>query len=191
MKFLIKKIYIISLSLIIFLTNLAAFAKDSNDQYTSKNISNYFSGIVSVSKNYNNKAFKHLKKVQSLKNKHSQFNVEFIRTLVLIGKFDQAFTFSENVWAEDEFFYEADLLLGLNFFIKEDYIKAEKHFERLNKISRYNLFFKDFMGNALIAWSKASQNDQENSFKFLEKIPNSYHQLKKIQNIFLQCYFDY
>ncbi len=104
MKFLIKKIYIISLSLIIFLTNFAAFAKDSNVQYTSKNISNYFSGIVSVSKNYNNKAFKHLKKVQSLKNRHSQFNIEFIRTLVLLEKFDKAFSFSENVWDEDEFF---------------------------------------------------------------------------------------
>jgi len=190
MKFLINKIYIISLLLIIFLIEPTAFAKDKKIQYSSKNISNYFSGIVSVSKNYNNRAFKHLKKVQLLKNRHSQFNIEFIRTLVLIEKFDEAFAFSKNVWTEEEFFFEADLLLGLNFLIKEDYINAEKHFERLNKISRYNLFFKDFMGNVLIAWSKAAQNDKEDSFKYLEKIPNSYNQLTKIQNIFLQCYFD-
>ena len=50
---------------------------------------------------------------------------------------------------EDELFFEADLLLGLDFFIKKDYINAEKHFERLNKISRYNLFFEDFVGNTL------------------------------------------
>ena len=190
MKFLINKIYIISLLLIIFLIEPTAFAKDKKIQYSSKNISNYFSGIVSVSKNYNNRAFKHLKKVQLLKNKHSQFNIEFIRTLVLIEKFDEAFAFSKNVWTEEELFFEADLLLGLNFLIKEDYINAEKHFERLNKISKYNLFFKDFMGNVLIAWSKAAQNDKEDSFKYLEKIPNSYNQLTKIQNIFLQCYFD-
>ena len=190
MKFLINKIYIISLLLIIFLIEPTAFAKDKKIQYSSKNISNYFSGIVSVSKNYNNRAFKHLKKVQLLKNRHSQFNIEFIRTLVLIEKFDEAFAFSKNVWTEEEFFFEADLLLGLNFLIKEDYINAEKHFERLNKISKYNLFFKDFMGNVLIAWSKAAQNDKEDSFKYLEKIPNSYNQLTKIQNIFLQCYFD-
>ena len=41
------------------------------------------------------KALKHLKKVQSLKNKHSKFNIEFIRTLVLLEKFDQAFAFSK------------------------------------------------------------------------------------------------
>jgi len=190
MKFLINKIYIISLLLIIFLIEPTAFAKDKKIQYSSKNISNYFSGIVSVSKNYNNRAFKHLEKVKLLKNRHSQFNIEFIRTLVLIEKFDKAFAFSKNVWTEEEFFFEADLLLGLNFLIKEDYINAEKHFERLNKISRYNLFFKDFMGNVLIAWSKAAQNDKEDSFKYLEKIPKSYNQLTKIQNIFLQCYFD-
>ena len=28
------------------------------------------------------------------------------------------------------------------------------------------------------------------SFNFLEKIPSTYHHLKSIQNIFLQCYFD-
>lgn len=190
MKLLIKKIYIISFLLIIFSIKPEVFAKDNNIQYTRDNISNYFLGIISVNKDYNNRAFKHLRKVQSLKNKHSQFNVEFIRTLVLLEKFDQAFAFSKNVWTGDEFFFEADLLIGLDFFIKEDYINAEKYFERLNKISRYNIFFKDFIGNILIAWSKASQGDQKDSFKFLEKIPKPYQHIKKIQNILLQCYFD-
>ena len=190
MKFLIKKIYIILFLIIIFLIETETLAKDSEVVYKRKNISNYFSGIIFANKDYNDKAFKHLKKVQSLKNKHSKFNVEFIKTLVLLEKFDQASTFSKSVWIEDEFLFEADLLLGLDYFLKEDYTNAEKHFERLNKISRYNLFFKDFIGNVLIAWSKASQGHQKDSFKFLKKIPKPYHHLKKIQNIFLQCYFD-
>jgi len=109
-----------------------------------KNISNYFSGIISADRYYNNEAFKHLKKVQSLKNRHSKFNIEFIRTLVLLEKFEQAFVFSKSVWNEDELFFETDLLLGLNFFIKEDYINAEKYFERLNKISQHNFVFDNF-----------------------------------------------
>ena len=94
------------------------------------------------------------------------------------------------MWLEDEYFFETDLLLGLEFFIKNDYLNAEKHFERLNKISRYNLLFEDFLGNILIAWIKASENNKEDSFKFLDKVPERYHNLKKIQNSFLQCYFD-
>ena len=190
MKFLIKKIYIIFLLLGILLFEPKVFAKESNIQYTKENISNYFSGVISVNQDYNNEAFKHLKKVKSLRNRHSRFNIAFIRTLILLDKFEQAFAFSKSVWSDDEFLFEADLLLGLNYFIKEDYVNAEKHFERLNKISQYSLFFDDFTSNVLIAWSKASQGNKEASFKFIEKVPKSYRHLKNTQNIFLQCYFD-
>ena len=190
MKFLIKKIYIIFLLLSILLFEPKVFAKESNIKYTKENISNYFFGVISANQDYNNEAFKHLKKVKSLRNRHSRFNIAFIRTLILLDKFEQAFAFSKSVWSDDEFLFEADLLLGLNYFIKEDYVNAEKHFERLNKISQYSLFFDDFTSNVLIAWSKASQGNKEASFKFIEKVPKSYRHLKNTQNIFLQCYFD-
>ena len=141
MKFIIKKIYIILFISSILLIGSKIVAKESKIQYTKENISNYFSGIISINQNYNNKAFKHLKKVKSLKNSHSRFNTEFIKMLILIDKFDQAFNFSKSVWSADELVFETDLLLGLDYFIKKDYTNAEKHFERLNKISRYNLFF--------------------------------------------------
>tara|TARA_B100000315_G_scaffold243168_1_gene266259 strand:- start:108 stop:1826 length:1719 start_codon:yes stop_codon:yes gene_type:complete len=190
MKFLIKKIYIILFLLSILIIEPKVYAKESKIQYTRENISNYFSGIVSISQNYNNEAFRYLKKVKSLKNEHSRYNIEFIRTLIIIEKFEQAFAFSKSVWNEDQFVFETDLLLGLDYFIKKDYINAEKHFERLNKISRYNLFFDDFIGNVLLAWSKASQGYKEDSFKLIEKISRPYRHVKKIQNIFLQCYFN-
>jgi len=190
MKFLIKKIYIILFLSIILLTATKVLASDNQIQYKRENISNYFIGIVSVSQNYNDKALKHLKKVQSIKNKHSQFNIEFIRTLVFLEKFDQAFSFSKTVWTEEEFFFETDLLLGLNSFIQKDYTNAEKYFERLNKLSRYNFVFDNFIGNILIAWIRAEQGNKEGSFKVLKKIPSPYHHLTKMQDILLQCYFD-
>ena len=190
MKILIKKIYIVLFLLFLSLVESNVSAKDNKTQYTRENVSNYFLGIISTNQDYNEEAFKHLKKVQSIKNIHSQFNIEFIRTLVLLEKFEQAFVFSKNVWNEDELFLETDLLLGLNFFIKEDYINAEKHFERLNKISQHNFVFDNFIGNVLIAWIRASQGNKEESFRFLEKIPRLYQHLKKTQNVFLQCYFD-
>ena len=145
-------------------------AKNQNNQYTRENISNYFLGIISANQDYNSKAYKHLKKVKTLKNTHYQFNIEFIRTLVLLDKFDEAFAFSRSVWDKNELLFEADLLLGLDFFVKQDYINAERHFKRLNKISRYNLFFDEFIGNFLIAWSKAAQSNSQESFMFLNKV---------------------
>jgi tetratricopeptide (TPR) repeat protein len=190
MRYFIKKIYFILLLVTILFLDTETFGKDSKVKYSRNNISNYLSGIISANQDYTNAAFKFLNKVQSLKNDHSNFNVQFIRTLILLGKFEQAFAFSKDVWLEDEYFFETDLLLGLESFIKKDYLNAEKYFERLNKISRYNLIFDDFLGNILIAWIKASENNKEDSFKFLDKVPERYHNLKKIQNSFLQCYFD-
>ena len=190
MKFLIKKIYIILFFLTIFLIQLEAFARDSKVPYTRENISNYFLGVISANNNFNNKAFRYLKRVESLKNRHSKFNVEFVRTLVLLEKFDEAFIFSKSIWDENELFFEADLLLGLDSFKKKDYKNSEKYFERLNKISRYNVFFDDLIGNVLISWSQASQGNREDSFRILKKIPKPYRHFTKTQNSFLKCYFD-
>ena len=190
MRYFIKNIYFILLLITILFLDTETFGKDSKVKYSRNNISNYLSGIISVNQDYTNAAFKYLNKVQSLKNHHSNFNVQFIRTLILLEKFEQAFAFSKDVWLEDEYFFETDLLLGLESFIKKDYLNAEKHFERLNKISRYNLLFDNFLGNILIAWIKASENNKKDSFKFLDKVPERYRNLKKIQNSFLQCYFD-
>ena len=190
MKFLIKKNYFIFFLFVLMLFSSKTFAKDSKIQYSKENISNYFQGKLSISENYNKKAFDNLKKVRSLKNHHSQFNVEFIRTLVLLEKFKEAFDFSETVWAEDEFFFETDLLLGLNYFLNEDYKSAEKYFKRLNRISRYNLIFDNFIGNILLSWNEAAQGNKVESFKYLSRIPNLYNHLKETQNVFLLCYFD-
>ena len=189
MKFLAKKIYIILFLLLTLLFESDAFAKENQTVYTDKNISNYFLGIISSNQNHNNKSYEYLKKVQLLKERHSNFNIEFIRTLVLLEKFDQAFAFSKSIWDKDELFFEADLLLGIDSLIKKDYTNADKYFERLNTISRYNLFFQDFIGNVLIAWSKAAQENKNESFKFLEKVPDPYRHLVKTQNSLLMCYF--
>ena len=122
MKFIIKKIYILSLLLI--LLQPKTFARDGEVLHTGENISNYLSGIIS-SKNHNyNESYKYLKKIELLKKHHSRYNAEFLSTLVLLEKFDRAFAFSESVSNEDEFFFEGDLFLGLNYFKNKDYKNA-------------------------------------------------------------------
>ena len=148
MKFITKKIYIIIF--LVFLVQPKILASSNKNFYTSENISNYFLGVISAKDDENTKAYKYLKRVQSLKNSHSKFNVEFVRNLVLVDKFDKAFSFSKSVWNEDEFFFEVDLLLGLDYLTRGDYKNSEKHFKRLNTISNYNLIFEDFIGNIYI-----------------------------------------
>ena len=190
MKSLIKKIHIIFILLIILLSSGKVLAKDSVIKYNSKDISNYFLGIWSINQNYNELAFKHLKKTQSLKDIHSKFNVEFIRTLILLEKFDEAVDFAKSLEKEKKFFFETYLVLGLDSYKNKDYPTADKYFKEIIKIPGYKFFFENFIGNILISWNKASQGMKKESFEHLLKISGEYNQLNKVQNVLLKCYFD-
>jgi len=183
-----KKIYIILFFLILIQPEV--FGRDNKVIYSRANISNYFLGIISAKKYEIKETHKYLKKVEMLKKHHSRYNIEFLSNLILLEKFDKALAFSKSIWKKDELFFEADLLLGLNYFKNKDYQNSEKYFLRLNKISITNLYFDDFVGNVLIAWSKAAQGKKKKSFDILEKVPKPFHNLKIIQKGFLKCYFD-
>ena len=190
MNFFFKKNYLIVLCLIFIFLDSEANSKSKNAHYSKEDISNYFIGIVSANQDYTGTAFEHLNNVEFLKNKHNNFKVEYIRTLVLLEKFDQAFSFSKSIWSADEFFFEADLLLGLKSFLDKDYHNAEKYFKRLNKVSGQNFIFNDLFGNVLMSWMHASKNNKIDSFIYFDRIPDRYNNLKKIQNSLLHCYFN-
>ena len=190
MKYFIKTIYLITVVIIVLFPSAETLGKGTKFKYSQEDVSNYFSGIVSISQNYTTAGYKYLNNVQSLKSIHSNFNIQFIRSLILLGKFEQAFVFAKSIWREDELFFEIDTLLGLKSLIEKDYIRAEKYLERLDKISQDDLFFDDFFGNVLLSWVYASKNNKKESFKFFDKIPERYSNLKNIQNSLLQCYFD-
>ncbi len=190
MKFFIKKIYFILFFVTIMLSSYEVLANNNKNNYTKYFISNYFSGVVFAEQNYNRKALSHLEKIQSIKDKHYRFSSEYLRTLILLDKFKEAKDFAKNISNDSESFFEANLILGLDSLLNQNYKNAEKNFKRLNRPSVYNLFYEDFFGNILLSWSKASEGKKSESFEIFERIPDRYRQLKKIQNSFLQCYFD-
>ena len=189
MKYSNKKIYLVFLLINLLLANSMAFGKNAKFSHSKDDIFNYFSGVVAISQNDTTSGFKHLKKAKSLKNVHYNYNVQFLRSLILLNKFDEAFSFSKEIWDEDILYFDADLLLGIKYFIEEDFLNAEKYFSRLNSFTKYNLFLDDFLGNVLIGWVKASKNDKEGAFKYYEEIPDRYKKLKK--NYILSCNLHY
>ena len=148
MKYLRRNVYLIFLLTIFLQIDAIAYSKEIKFKHTSGDIYNYFSGIVALNEDDTTRGFNYLKKVQSLRDKHFNFNVHYLRTLILLGKFDEAFVFSKKIWVKDQLFFEADLLLGLDSFLNKDYSNAQKYFKRLNKISINNIYFEDFLGNA-------------------------------------------
>jgi len=190
MKYFIKKIYLIFLFLSILLFNSETNAKDKNLKYSKQNISNYFLGVVSLNKNNTTSGFKYLDRTQSLSNIHYNYNTNFIRTLVLLEKFDLAFAFANKLKSKNKLFFEADLLLGIEALINNDYLNSKKYFSKLNNLSQYNLFFEDFLGSVLMSSAEASLKNKKKSFEILDKIPKRFKNLKQIQSSFLHCYFE-
>ena len=106
MKLLIKKNLITFYLLSVLIIDTQVLGKNNDSQHTGEDISNYFIGIVAARSDYNKEAFKHLKKVKSLKNIHYNFSLEYLRTLVLLEKFNEAFVFSKKIKDEKNMFFE-------------------------------------------------------------------------------------
>ena len=190
MKHFMKTIYLILFLSFVIFSVTSGLAKEKEEIYSKKYISNYLSGIISLDLNETENGFKFLNKIDSLKEKHNNFNIRFINSLILLEKFDEAFVFSKSISSKNKIFFEADLLLGLDSYTKKDYEIAEKYFKRLNKTSDSSMIFDDLFGNILMSWLEASKGNKEESLKFVNRVPNKFYSLKLIQNSFLQCYFD-
>ena len=182
-----KNIYFTLFLITILFTSTKNFAKDNKNENTRESIVSYFSGTISFNNNNTEKAYEYLEKIES---NHINYNIKYIHTLVLLKKFKQAFVFSKSLQKKDNSFFEADLLLGLDSFLKEDYNKAQKYFERLNNPSEHNTTYVNLLENVLLSWTYAAQNNKEKSSYYYNKINNQYYAIKKIQNSFLQCYLD-
>ena len=190
MKFILEKICLLLYLFFILIFPHNVYSKNNKDLYSQNTISNYFSGIISKNRANNKLAFEYFNSIQHLKNEHDNFNIQFIRTLVILEKYNEAFMFSKKIWSENEILFESDILLGIHSLMKDDYSKALKHFQRINKIFSYDLYIEKILANILISWTEAARGNKTNSFKFADKIPDQYESLKKIQNTLLQCHFD-
>ena len=190
MKFSNKKNYLILFFLLFSFFGTTTHSKDNKIIYTKNDISNYFSGIISVERGFNDNAFEHFKEADSLKNKHNNYNIQFVRTLISLDKFEEAIRFSKSVWSENESIFEIDLLIGLDYFAKKDYLMAEKYFERLKNSTFDELSLENFLSNILFLWAQLSNKKIDQGLETYKNISDYYNNLKKLQNIFILCHFD-
>ena len=84
MKFFIKKNYFVLLISFFLLLTTSSFSKESKLKYSQNDLSNYFSGIISISNARTTSGFKYLNKSQSIKKIHTNFNIQYIRSLIIL-----------------------------------------------------------------------------------------------------------
>ena len=89
----LSKIFIYILIFFSFFSNFNAHSTNQKALYSRKNISNYFSGIISSNNNDNKLALKYFNNLNHLKNNHDQFNREIVYTLVQTKEISELFLY--------------------------------------------------------------------------------------------------
>ena len=179
----IKKFKYILIILLLYQTPLNSKSA-SFDNFNSKNLSSYFSGIVAFENKNNPKALNFFNSSKILLNKHDPYLKRYIYSLVLENKISQAINIiKQNENKKNSIFFESYMLLIIDSLKKGD----------LNKVSNY-----------LLLASKIAKQDQFNSailetlnqylFVFKEKkILNNkknFGNLSIISETFQRCYLE-
>ena len=126
-----KKIIIILISVLLYQSPLLSKSTDF-DEFSSRNLSKYFSGIVALENKNNSEALDFFNSSKILINQHEPYLERLVTTLVLEDKVPQAINFIRiNSEKSNSQFFEAYILLALDNLKKN---KINKAIEVLSKI---------------------------------------------------------
>ncbi len=169
---------------IIFLSTSSAKSLDKFNK--ADKVSNYFSGLLLLNDNRYEESLEYLKKLNGLESKHINYSIKYLYSLVNSGNFKEAFRYSRKLEKQNLDNFESQLISGI-FYLKNSNIeKAQNYFLKATKTnSRFIL--NNYVSNSLHNWSNLSNLEQ--AVQDLEKLDKRFENLKKIQNVFLNCYF--
>ena len=154
----------------------------SFDDFDSKNLSKYFSGIVAFENKNNSKALNFFNTSKILLNKHEPYLKRYVYSLVLENKVNQAINLIKQNKNNSEFF-EKYLLLTIDSLRRDDFSKALNYISETKKYIKLNRFNSAVLDNL-----------RDYVFVFNEKkLPNdlkNYGNLSVISKTFQRCYLE-
>ena len=178
-----KKIKILLFSLLLYQSPV--FSKSSSfNEINSRNLSNYFSGIVAYENKNNSEALNFFNSSKILINQHDSYLKRYVMSLVLEEKVSQAINLiKSNTNKNNSDFFEAYILLVLDNLKKKDFNKAS---EILFEVPEY---LKEDRLNIIIL---KSLNKYIEVFKTkkIKKENENFGNLSIINETFQRCYLD-
>ena len=158
--------------------------------YRGDSVSNYFSGILSLKDNKYKESYNFFKKLENLEDNHLEYSMSFLEILVNNSKINEAFKYSKKLQKKEINLFQSDLVILSKFIKNNDFHKANNLLTTINKNNYSSL--EELLSLMIFNWiqvEKFNLNFDEANKKF-KSISPQYKNLKKINNIFLNCYFD-
>ena len=177
------KLFKIVLILLFYQSPLYSKTKTLND-FNSHHLSNYFSGIVAYENNNNSQALKFFKLSKSLIKQHDSYLENYLYTLVLEGKVQQAASeIKQNLTEGNSNFFEAHLILALDSLKRKNYKKSKEHLQKSYEFinnDRLSLIIAETLKQYLYVFEKNK----------ISKIKNKFGNFSFINEVFQSCYLN-
>ena len=171
---------------IIFFSTLQAKNLDKfNDE---DNISDYFSGILLLNDNQYAESYKFLKRVNGLEESHLNYSSKYLHSLVNLGKFNEAFNYAKKLEKRKLDNFESDLIVGIYYLKNKQLEIAQKYFLKL-KNRKSTFILNKYVSESLLNWSSFDRINLNSAQNKTNSIDPRFKNLKKIQNVFLQCFY--
>ncbi len=183
------KITDLTIFVIVFIFFSTLKAQNLSKLDSADNISDYFSGILLLNDGKYIESNRYLKKLNGLEKSHSNYSSQYLFSLINSGKFMQAYTYSKKLEQIKQDSFESNLIIGI-FYLKNSKSElANKYFIKAKKQNLRSIL-DTYIINSLYFWTNLDNSNLENEKINLESLNNRFENLKKIQNVFLHCYFN-
>jgi tetratricopeptide (TPR) repeat protein len=162
-----------------------AYSKSASfNEFNSRDLTNYFSGIIAFENRDNSDALKFFNASKILLNKHDTYLKRYVYSLVLENKVAKAINVIENSSNQSSSdFFEAYIILILDSLKKNDFEKAERYLNQTLKFQNQNRF-------NLVIFETLRQ--YLHTFKNKKILPNkkNFGNISIINQAFQRCYLN-
>ena len=188
-KFLkLKRLILQTLFLNIFLLTSSSVSLEK--YYNGESLSNYFSGIISLQDNKYKKSYNFFKNLNNLEDNHINYSKSYIEILVNNSKINEAFKYSTKLKKKKINFFESDIVALSKLIKNNNYFEADNYLKSINGQNYTPL--QELISQIIFSWVQVEKLklDFAESQEVFKLISPRFKNIKKINNVFLACYFD-
>jgi len=177
--------------LFLFLSTSSNILAKSLDKFSnSRDVKNYFSGVLSINDNQYEKSYTYLRSLNNLEDSHYAYSQYYQYSLVALSKFGDAVKYSKKLEKKKLDNFESNLVSAVYYLKDKNFKKALFYLKKLENKNQ-TVSIQNLLSTSLNAWISFTNIPNLNEgLNNLENIPKRFKSLKNIQKTFAYCYFD-
>ena len=167
------------IAVLILFYQTAAYSKSASfNDFNSRDLTNYFSGIIAYENRENTDALKFFNASKVLINRHDSYLKRYVNSLVLENKVAQAINIIKNKSNKDNTdFFNAYILLVIDSLKRNDFVKADKYLTQSLKFQdqrRFNLVISETLRQYIYTFKNKKILSNKQNFGNLSLISQSF-----------------